>query len=280
MKTKLTLLILMMFQTGCAIYDTTPGYQNECNFQVKGNRVVRWKKRPIPVYVHKSLSSPAYHNFSYAVDIWNSTWNHHTGGGGRLFDFVGDVEFDYPFQSPKTSRDKINTLFYLNDEARGVFFKNEQGATLLKSNGLTGTIYDADILVNGLNNDFFYEDDQFDYSVYTNVPGLSAARGLASWAGRPSLWSRILGLFDFLKKFLFKKPDRQVAARRPRISLKESDFISFAIHELGHLAGLMHMQSSRNNVMYSHLTVGQIRRNIDEGALHSLSCVYAPQKHH
>ncbi len=271
--------IFLILQAGCGVLpmpSSGPMQKNECNFQVKNDNVIKWKKTPISIYVHKSVDSAVYHNISHAVDMWNEEWNYYTKGGGRLFEFIGDYDSPVSPKSRQSARDAVNTVFV--DESEGLLLPGEQGATFLRSSPWGGAIYDADIIVNEVDHHFYYEPDDYDYSVYTSSSKV-ASRGLASLAEKPSLWSRFVGMFYFVVEFFFKKPGRTPASKKTRISRNQTDFISFALHELGHVAGLMHVEESRKSVMYPVLTVGDLRRNIRDTELSSLGCVYGGESY-
>ena len=243
---------------------------NECDFRVDRGFVVKWSQLPVPLYVHRDVSSAASKNFSYAVDIWNESWNYHTGGRGRLFDIVGELlDSSVSPDEDEASNDEINMLFL--DTEKGLLLPKQQGSTFIR-NYLGGSIFDADITINGVDYKFYYEDKPFDYSVYTKVPKLSTGRFLASTVSE-SFWSRFLGLVWSFWKLITKKPTRTISASH-RISKREIDSISLYVHELGHLAGLVHIEISRNNIMYPHLAYGQIRRDIGPRELTSLACTY------
>jgi len=246
---------------------------NACDFRVDRGFTVKWSSLPVPLYVHNEVHSAAYKHFVYAVDIWNESWNDSTLGSGRLFEIMGEQSLSFSPADEEASNDKKNMLFL--DTDMGLLLPKQQGSTFIR-NYWGGSIFDADITINGVDYRFYYEDGPIDYFVYTKVPKLSAERFLASTVS-DTFWSRFLGFFKALWYFLIQKPTRTLSSSRSGISKREVDLISLYIHELGHLAGLVHIETSIDNIMYPHLAYGQIRRSIGERELRSLKCNYHDQ---
>ena len=272
---KSTIWILLLFQCSCGMMlrpGGDYGQENGCHFRVVRGFVVKWDELPVPLYVHGSVPSDVHKNFSYAVDIWNESWNHHTNGQGRLFDLVGKLPPGSPSPNEQeAAEDKINTLFL--DTDLELLLPDLQGSTFVRSGGWAGTIYDADITINGIDYDYYYEGEKFDYSVYTKVPELSTKRALASTTSE-SFWSRLLSVFQTFWNFLVRKPTRTISAKKLTISKDRVDAISLYLHELGHLGGLTHMEYSKKDIMYPKLSLGQVRRDIGKRELDNFGCVY------
>ena len=108
------------------------------------------------------------------------------------------------------------------------------------------------------------------------MPKLSTERFLASTSPE-SLWKEFLYVFkSVLNFFTFwkSKNERSPTARKVPISNKEVDFISLALHELGHLGAMVHIEDTPS-IMNPKLSRGQIRRDIGEIELSKLACGYS-----
>ena len=246
--------------------------EDECNFQTRFGHTIRWKKLPVPIYVHESVPSKARKNLEYAVDIWNEAWNYRSGEG-LLFEIMG--------QTTKTMPDRfgdgVNVFYYHADkEVKIAITPGEQGVTRVQV--FATNIKDGDIVINGLYHKFHYEKSLDDYSLYTNVPSLSTARTIASTSNY-SFWQNWLtALKSFMKKLIFwqKTPlPRGPASKKKRISHRKVDFISLSLHELGHLIGLMHEKKEKQNIMFSKLATGKLRRRIQDIDIERVACSYS-----
>ncbi len=272
---KIILILLCFFLYSCGYYTST--YEvGECNFRLDRGFVIKWDTLPIPVFVHKTFPSVARNNILHCVNIWNESWNHHTSAG-RLFEVMGDTdgEVSQNVEGGFSSADKMNLIFF--DRRYKILESALQGTTRIQ-NSFGGSIYDGDIVFNGIHFDYFYEDSDMNYSEYTGVPPLSTARFLAS-SRTPSFWtSWLLGFYSLLDALMFWKKDisRDISRLPSSKSIKkdEVDFLSLCMHEFGHLSGLVHNDKEKGNIMNSSLAKGQIRRVIDKMNLSSLSCSY------
>jgi len=268
---KFIIILCVFLCAGCGMPNLMDdAIVNSCSFRVDRGFVVKWNTLPIPVYLHESTANITRKNFLAAIDMWNESWNYHSGKGA-LFELIGEVQMDYvPSKDPKG--DEINILYI--DNKHKFLSSKQQGVTHVR-NSFGGSIREGDITINNIDYLYFYEPGSFDYSVYTNVPKLSTARFLASSSPK-SFWQNFLYALKPLWNMLtfWKKQDtRTPAARKVPISKREVDFISLSIHELGHLAGMAHIEG-QESVMNPQLSRGQIRRNINELELNKLSCVY------
>ncbi len=243
--------------------------RNDCYFRLDRGYVIKWKSLPIPVYIHNSTTETTNKNMKYAIDIWNNSWHYHSGKGA-LFELMGSIEQS----APDRSGDGINMVFI--DNNMKLLNHKQQGTTQIR-NKFGGNIYDADITINNIDHDYFYEDNSFDYIAYTPISRLTQSRSLAS-STTDSFWNRLLEIFKPLLKILFfwqttedRSPDRELT-----IGSHEIDFISLAIHELGHLAGLVHIEYSHisDSIMNPQLKRGMVRREISNTELSYMSCNY------
>ena len=249
------------------------GHPNNCHFRVHNGFIIKWQELPIPVYTHISLSALARKNFIYAVDIWNESWNYYTGQGA-LFEFMGDTDVHY---NPQNRNDDGINILYM--DKRHYFLSENKQATTYTQNIFGGLMVEADIIFNGIHHKWFYEKEAFDYSAYTKVPALSTGRYLAStspetfWQRFLSAYTKVLDFFSFRRQ-----PNRRTpSSEEVQIGKKETDFISVGVHELGHHAGLGHIDDQLS-IMNTKLAEGQIRRDIGELALSSLACGYRVKK--
>ena len=269
---RIFLLFILFLCASCGYTDLEGGHDghNNCYFRLDRGFVVKWKELPVPVYIHESVPEIARNNFIYAMDMWNESWNYHTGEG-RLFELVGEVQLDQ-LPNKEDDGDGINVMFV--DSNAKLLKSVQQGSTHIR-NYFGGYIYEGDIIVNNIHYTYHYERESFDYSAYTKVPELSTGRSLASTSPE-SFWKQFLYVFrSFLNFFTFWKKDssRFPAARQLKISNKQVDFISLALHELGHLAAMVHIDHTLS-IMNSKLKKGQIRRDIGEIELQNLACGY------
>ena len=209
--------------------------RNKCYFRLDRGYVIKWKNLPIPIYIHNSTSEVAEKNMAYAVDIWNQSWHYHTGKG-PIFELIGIVNQ----KAPDQSGDHINMLFI--DSDMHLLKQKQQGTTHIR-NAFGGTIFDADIIINNIDHDYFYENESFDYIAHTPLSKLNHSRSLASSIS-DSLWNRFLNLLKPLlsKLFFWKKTEKRSPDREQQIQSYEIDFISLVIHELGHTAALVHIE--------------------------------------
>ena len=270
---KISVFSFFFFFVACGDYrDLQKETQNACYFNVKYGFVVKWDQLPIPIYVHESTPRLSRDNFVYAMDMWNESWNYYTQGGGRLFELVGDANMEYIPSNLDDGGDGIN-IFFL-DRKHKILRSHQQGSTQIR-NYFSGSIVEADIIINNVNYRYFYEKEDFDHSAYTNVPKLSTARSLASTVNL-SFWKRFVYSFNTFLDFLAfweRKHKRFPAAKKVPISNKQVDFLSLSLHELGHVAAVTHIED-RNSIMYFELEKGQIRRNISDIELANLACGY------
>ena len=249
------------------------GSPDNCRFRADRGFIIKWRDLPIPIYTHTSLPPLTRKNFIYALDIWNEAWNYHTSRG-PLFELMGGTDVHYnPLQ--EGAWDEINIIYL---DQKYYFLDKEKQATTYTNNAFGGIMLEADIIFNGIHQKWYYEKEDFDYLAWTKVPALSTARYLAS-VSTESFWKRFLyafqGALDFLA-FWRKKMERVPSSDRSNIGRNESDFISVAIHELGHHAGLGHIDD-RKSIMNTRLLVGTTRRDIGEFELASLACGYQIQ---
>ena len=255
----------------CGFQGLQTGTKNTCHFRVDRGFSVKWETLPVLVYVHESVPDISRKNFMYAVDMWNESWNYHIGKG-KLFDLVGEVQIRH-IPGKNSPEDGVNVFFL--DRQYKILHAHQQGTTHIR-NYFGGSIYEADIIVNNIDHKFHYEKNSFNYSVYTKVPKLSTERFLASTSS-DSFWKHFLYAFKTILNFFAfwkDKDTRGPSARKVPILKTEVDFISLAIHELGHLAGMVHIENTPS-VMNPKLKKGQIRRDIGEIALDSLACGYS-----
>ncbi len=268
------LIFVFAFLLSCG-YTTVEdlGHPNNCHFRTNSGFVIKWRDLPIPVYTHISLSALTRKNFIYAVDMWNESWNYYTGEGA-LFEFMGDTDVHYNPQN--RDDDGINILYM---DKRHYFLAEDKQATTYSQNMFGGLMVEADIIFNGIHYKWFYEKEAFDYSAYTQVPALSTGRYLAStspesfWQRFLSAWTNVLDFFALGRKTNRRAP----SSEEVDIGKKETDFLSVGIHELGHHAGLGHI-NSQPSIMNAKLATGEVRRDIGELELSSLACGYKVQK--
>ena len=267
--TRIFLFSIFFLCVSCGYTALEGGSQNECNFRLDRGFVVKWKEFPIPVYIHESVPEISRDNFIYAMDMWNESWNYRTGKG-QVFELIGEVQMDR-IPNKEGSEDGINIVFL--DNRHNILKSFQQGSTYLR-NYFGGSIYEVDIVVNNIDYTYYYERKSFDYSVYTKVPELSSGRSLASTSPE-SFWRQFLYAFQSFLNFLtfWKKDVSRIPARNTQISKKEVDFISLLLHELGHSIALVHIDH-KPSIMNSKLRKGQIRRDIGEMELGSLTCGY------
>ena len=244
--------------------------QNECNFRVHRGFVVKWENLPIPVYIDSSVSQLTQENIYYSIDMWNSAWNYKTGRG-RLFELIGKAHVDY-LPNDKAANDDTNIVFL--DRKYRLLSSHQQGVTNVRSDLIRG-IHDGDIIFNNVDFRFFYEQEAIDYSAYTKVPKFAEHRRLASSSPASFMTNFFNSIKSFLRFFAFwlEKPSPRDPSRKKQIPQSQLDFISLALHELGHLAALVHIDNVPS-IMNSTLRKGQIRRNIGDIELNSLSCEY------
>ena len=261
-------LCLILLSCGYTTVDEL-GSPDNCRFRVDRGFIIKWRDLPIPLYAHTSLAPLTRKNFIYAIDMWNEAWNYHTNTG-PLFEFMGNT--DTPYNPTATNNDEINILYM---DKRYYVLDKEKQATTHTLNTFGGIMIEADIIFNGIHHRWHYEKESIDYTAYTKVPALSTGRYLASTTTQ-SFWTKFLyafqGALDFLT-FWRAKIKRTPSADTPRIKEDENDFISVAIHELGHHAGLGHIDD-RKSIMNAKLLVGTTRRDIGEFELSSLACGY------
>ena len=243
--------------------------RNKCYFKLDRGYVIKWKNLPIPIYIHNSTSALVEKNMAYAVDIWNQSWHYHTGKGA-IFELMGTANQE----APDKSGDGINMLLIDND--MNLLTIKQQGTTMMR-NKFGGTIFDADIIINNIDHDYFYENESFDYIAHTPLSKLNHSRSLASSVS-DSLWNRFLNLLKPLlsKLFFWKKTEERSPDRERQIQSYEIDFISLAVHELGHVTGLVHIEPYKldNNIMNPKLRRGIFRRDISDTELDYISCNY------
>lgn len=245
------------------------GERNECYFRLDRGYVIKWKNLPIPVYIHNSTSEVTERNMTYAVDIWNESW-HYYAGKGRLFELMGSINQE----APDKSGDGINMIFIDNDMS--LLNNRQQGTTQIR-NKFGGDIFDADIIINNIDHDYFYEHESYNYRAHTPLSKLDNSRFLASSVS-DSFWNRLVNIFKPLlnKLFFWKKTKKRSPDRERQIQSYEIDFISLAIHELGHTAGLVHIEPHKisDSIMNPQLRRGLIRRDISDRELNYMSCNY------
>lgn len=270
----IVLFTILFLCTSCGLSNFQGAGQNKCNFRVDRGFVVRWGELPVPIYIDESVPSITRKNFIYAVDMWNESWNYYTRKG-NLFELIGEVSVD-TIPGKEDSGDGINILFL--DKEHNILLTKQQGSTHIR-NYFGGSIIEGDIVVNNVDYQYFYETESFDYFVYTKVPKLSTSRSFAS-SSPQSFWNKFLYAFqsflDFIS-FWKKKKMRAPTATIPKISKRQVDFISLSLHELGHLAGMVHIEN-QDGIMNSGLRKGQIRRDIKNIELASLACGYEIKK--
>ncbi len=268
---KIIFLFLITFVfVSCGFQGLETGNRDMCYFRVDRGFSVKWDSLPISVYIHESVPEISRKNFIYAVDMWNESWNYYTGKG-LLFDLIGEVQLKH-VPGKNAPDDGANVLFL--DKRYKILSAHQQGTTHIR-NYFGGSIYEADIIVNNIDYEFYYERKQIDYSVYTKVPKLSTERFLASTSPK-SFWRQFIYVFkSVLNFFAFWKSDddRSPSARKVPISNREVDFISLALHELGHLGAMAHIEDTPS-IMNPKLSKGQIRRDIGKIELSKLACGY------
>ena len=270
---KAFLLCLIMFFCSCG-YMTEGGVTGDvtpCYFRVDRGFVVRWRELPIPLYIHESTPKLARQNYIYAVDMLNEAWNYYSGKG-RIFELIGDVPTTE--DNPVKTEDGIN-IFFL-DKKHKLLHNEQQGTTRIR-NYFLGEIYETDVIINNIHFKYFYEKEPIDYSLYTKVPELSSQRSFASTSPQ-SFWKGFLYAFESFLNFLAfwnkKNRERGPSSSPLKIPAIAVDAISLNLHELLHVTGLTHDDSDENNIMYSALARGQVRRNIMEKELSRISCHY------
>lgn len=268
---KSILFIILLLNTACGYYfPVYPGETNSCSFRTDRGFVVKWKELPIPVYIHSDVSDQSHKNFIYVMDMWNESWNYHSGQG-RLFEFIGETEVDY-ILSKDAKGDGINIVFM--DSVNHFLTSDKQGTTHIL-NTFGGSIFEGDIVVNNIHYRYYYENNDFEYSDYTNVPKLSTSRTLASHLPKTFLEQFIYvfkSVFNFLNIWKVDN-NRAPTAATKKINPNQVDFISLVLHEFGHLSGLQHIDYQKS-IMNSRLKKGELRRKIGELELSQLSCGY------
>ena len=248
------------------------GCVDECNFHLgQYGEGLRWKTLPVPITLHaESMDSPAMDTTLKVIDEWNHTWKNNTQSQKGLFEVVGAIHYD---ETDDTVRDKHNSIAMLmSSRNQGslpsmMIHPNNVGVT----NVLGGRMYmkEADIYLNGVAHDFYYEDQELvgqkpeEYSRY--LASLSAPQLEVK-----SLFERFLGWIMFWKK----ESEREIAtARIPR---NKFDFESVVSHELGHVLALGH-NDKPGSTMQEGLETGVVRRGLRPIDVDSLRCRYAVQ---
>ena len=266
---KFVIFLAPFLLLSCGYTGLQTGTQDHCNFRIDRGFSVKWRELPIPVYIDDSVPEISKKNFHYAIDIWNQSWNYHTGKG-YLFEIIGEVQVDYV---PGKDEDGDGySMFYL-DTKQKMLTSKQQGTTHIR-NAFGGGIVEADIIINGIHFEHHYERKPIDYSVYTRVPELSTKRSLASTLPQ-SFWQQFLYAFQSFLDFItfWKKKKLRLPAAIPKIPRDKVDAISLYVHEGGHLGALRHIVTEES-VMNPGLARGEVRREVTELEVSKLACGY------
>ena len=255
------------------------------------------KNKPVLFYVHESVPDVAQEVFNASIDHWNVAWELYLEDKGEepfpLFEVI-DRELKY---TGTPGRDQYNILFFIDKNFLNYEKEEVQAFTAVLSSR-RGAIKDTDIIVNNEYYSYYYDLD-YQTDIQASLKSFKQNRKLASSRGDSSLsllkQKLLAWLQFFLKPFLKKKPQRQVASPAVKVPRGMIDFASLMIHELGHVPGLTHYEknsilerelermASTNSssgsdnyvsVMEKKLQSGRARRNIKERDLYNIYCTY------
>ena len=252
--------------------------KNACHFRVDRGHTVKWNNLPVTIYTQSSMSDPEVQNLAYAVDIWNQAWDNETKQG-RLFDLVGDININLE----ESYNDEVNVTFSIVNLEESKMKPNEQGKTIIL-NKYGGSIYDTDILINKSNFEYYIEGEEYEEELLAQRRNFhSSERVLASSVNQgvwQALTNTLTGMWGWLAFWSRKAKNRRLSSVEKEIPKNQVDLISLYIHELGHSAGLVHIErferkSIRTGPMNPYLRRGEVRRKIQEEELSSLACTYS-----
>ena len=241
------------------------GTQDSCGFTVDeySGQGLRWEKSNFPVIfkIHANVPPKARKNFISAVDYWNLAWYDFLESKGLApFDlFYVDLRGVY---EGDTGSDGSNLFLFVNENFSRYENNSSQAITALRSERMTSSIIDTDILVNNENFKFYY-DSTYNTKIELAKQNFKKKRHLASLKN-PGRFFQIMEKLKtffsiFLKPFKKSKQIRQIADYRPDIPKNKVDFPSLIVHELGHVPGRGHFDSSESHVHSSRYSRNNLK---------------------
>ena len=308
-KIKSLCLVFICF-SACIIEDMGPrmylGSKDSCGFAVSRytGEGVRWNREDFPVsfYIHESVPYSAMKTFLSSMEHWNMVWEEHLEERGLESFTLFEVVSESTRYKGSPGNDGYNMLFFETEDFSPYDTEKVQAITAMSSSRRKGRIKDTDIIVNAVNYRYYYDEAYSEEILLSknkmkNSRAVASSRGMGFWF---ELQQSIKRWFQFLlKPFQKRKPLREIAKRRVTIPRDQVDFPSLMIHELGHVPGLDHFDSSdsmrlasgrtsqrserrghsrtnteTHSVMEPKLADGRVRRDIGEYDLDNMLCGY------